>query len=127
MGVWAWRTPGCAEMMGYNTVYACTRYQVQAVALMLRGTMWEVASGCEHEVGEGRVRRDGSWVGVGAKSGVHVCNPMPAGETVVAMHPDRRGASAISGSVAVRAPAGLPVMHATSPVRLPPEHRPGCP
>ena len=37
MVVWAWQTPGCAKMMGYNTVYACTRYQEQAVAWILRG------------------------------------------------------------------------------------------
>ena len=26
------RTPGCEDMMGYNTVHACARYQAQARA-----------------------------------------------------------------------------------------------
>ena len=70
MCVWAWRTPGCAETTGYNTVCACTRYGAQAVAWMLRRHDVKVSSGCEYDVGQGRARRDGSWVGGGAKSDV---------------------------------------------------------
>ena len=34
------------------------------------GTMYKVSRGCEQDGVQGRVRRDGSWVGVGAKSDV---------------------------------------------------------
>ena len=51
--------------------------RVQGIRLRLKqwhgccvGTMWKVSSGCEHDVGQGRARRDRSWVGVGAKSDV---------------------------------------------------------